>query len=181
MLPVLAKLRIEVFRTFPYLYAGTLEYEDKYLGVFSDAKDAFVAIAETDDGQTVGCATGSAITDHHTEFSRALINNGIDVSDIFYFSESVLLPQYRGRGIGHAFFDLRENHAREKGYKRTCFCAVDRPGNHPERPELYSPLDTFWLKRSYTRHEGMSAQFNWPEKPGGPDLPHEMNFWFHEL
>ena len=180
-LPALARLRIQVFEAFPYLYAGTIEYEQDYLRKFSAAKDAFIATAETDTGKIVGCATGSAITDHHSEFAEPLVRAGIHLRSTFYFGESVLLPDWRGHGIGHQFFDAREQHAREHGYERTCFCAVERRADHPRRPTDYSPLNTFWNKRGYTKRPDISANFDWPEEHGGPSLPHIMHYWFHDL
>ena len=40
ILPDLARLRIVVFRDWPYLYDGTLDYEEKYLATFAAAKGA---------------------------------------------------------------------------------------------------------------------------------------------
>lgn len=180
-LPALATLRIEVFRAFPYLYAGSADYEQRYLRDFVAAKDSFIIAAETYDGEIVGCATGSAITGHHAEFSGALVQAGFPLSSTFYFGESVLLPAWRGHGLGHAFFDAREAHARARGYKRTCFCAVERPKDHPARPENYSPLDSFWTKRGYRKLEGVLTEFAWPVVPGGPNLMHPMGYWMREL
>ena len=42
ILPDLARLRMTVFRDWPYLYDGTLEYEEKYLNRFAEAKGAVV-------------------------------------------------------------------------------------------------------------------------------------------
>lgn len=179
-LPALAQLRIEVFRAFPYLYAGTEEYEQTYLRNFASARDAFIVVAE-EEGQIIGCATGSAIDDHHGEFAAPLAEAGYDLASTFYFGESVLRPGYRGRGLGHAFFDAREAHASARGYARACFCAVDRPATHPDRPEDYSPLDTFWQKRGYRKLPGLIAHFAWPTDPGGPDLDHPMTYWMRDL
>jgi len=180
-LPALADLRIRVFAAYPYLYAGTTDYERDYLETFASARDAFIVAAETPSGQIVGCATGSAITDHHDEFAAPLREAGIDLESTFYFGESVLLAGWRGHGIGHQFFDAREAHARANGYTATCFCAVDRPAAHPDRPEDYSPLDSFWHKRGYFKRPGLVAHFDWPETPDGPSLSHEMHYWFHDL
>ena len=38
VLPDLARLRIVVFRDWPYLYDGTLEYEEKYLAKLAAAQ-----------------------------------------------------------------------------------------------------------------------------------------------
>ena len=45
MLPDLARLRITVFRDWPYLYDGTLDYEQEYLAKFAAAKGAVCVIA----------------------------------------------------------------------------------------------------------------------------------------
>jgi GNAT superfamily N-acetyltransferase len=67
------------------------------------------------------------------------------VTRLFYFGESVLLPEYRGHGIGHAFFDPRERPP-ARGASAACFAAVMRAPDHPARPAGYRPLDAFWHK-----------------------------------
>jgi GNAT superfamily N-acetyltransferase len=176
-LPALARLRIEVFRAYPYLYAGTEGYELDYLHTFSRAPDALIVTAENEAGEIVGCATGSALTWHHVEFAEPLVDAGIDLATTFYFGESVLLPTYRGHGIGHAFFYAREAHALAHGFKRACFCAVERPADHPQRPDEYSPLDAFWTARGYSHLEGAASHFDWPETPNGPQIVHRMHYW----
>lgn len=179
-LPALARLRIEVFRAFPYLYSGTEEYEQKYLRTFAKARDAFIVAAE-EDGAIIGCATGSAIEEHHGEFAAPLKRAGYDLASTFYFGESVLASAFRGRGLGHAFFDAREAHARERGYARTCFCAVDRPADHPARPADYTPLDAFWQRRGYRKLPGITCTFTWPTTSAGRDETHTMNYWMREF
>ncbi len=180
-LPALAALRIEVFRAFPYLYAGSPAYEVRYLRDFADAKDSLIVAAETDAGEIAGCATGSALTGNHAEYSGPLVQAGFPLSSTFYFGESVLLPAFRGQGLGHAFFDAREAHAKARGYKRACFCAVEREKDHPARPADYSPLDGFWTKRGYRKLDGVMTAFAWPVEPGGPHLMHPMSYWMREL
>ncbi|KCZ93979.1 GNAT family N-acetyltransferase [Hyphomonas johnsonii] len=176
-LPALAHLRIQVLRAFPYLYAGTTTREQAYMRSFGAALDALIVVAETDHGNIVGCATGSALTRRDAAFASPLENAGYSLASTFYFGESVLLPAYRGRGLGNAFFDAREAHAVVNGYKRACFCAVERPADHPARPANYRPLDAFWTKRGYRKLPDATCQFDWPETEHGPDLPHPMNYW----
>ena len=180
-LPALARLRIEVFRAWPYLYEGSTAYEETYLRKLARAKDAFIVAAETDDGTIVGCATGSGMDDQHGEFALPLKTAGYDLPSTFYFGESVLLPAWRGHGLGHAFFDAREAHAIAHGYKRACFCAVERPAGHPKCPDAYSPLDRFWTARGYVKLPGILAHFTWPEDAGGPELSHPMAYWMREF
>src|SRR5271166_5192593 len=93
-LPQLAVLRIEVFRDFPYLYDGSLDYEESYLTALIKSKDSIIVAAE-DDGKIIGCATGSALEGHHQEFAAPFMENGFNPTKVFYCGESVPLPGYR--------------------------------------------------------------------------------------
>lgn len=180
-LPDLAKLRIAVFREWPYLYDGTLEYEASYLEKFSSAKDA-VIVAAKEGARIVGVATASPLLEHADAFAKPFADKNIDPAKVFYFGESVLLPEYRGQGIGHAFFDAREEHARRSGnYKVVSFCAVVRDAQDARKPANYRPLDTFWMKRGFHKAEGLVAKFDWQEVGDKKELPHQMQFWIKQL
>lgn len=176
----LARLRIEVFYAFPYLYDGDLAYEESYLRILGEARDSLVVVARSG-GQLIGCATGSALDGHHDAFAAPLKARSIDPGSCFYCGESVLLPGYRGRGIGHAFFDRREAHARARGYRYSCFCAVIRPEDHPMRPADYSPLDEFWQKRGYRKLDGAIATFGWKDIGDASETDKRMQVWLREL
>ena len=179
-LPEVAKLRIEVFRDFPYLYDGDLDYETDYLAALIAAKDAIVVVAIAE-GTIIGCATGCAIDDQHQAFVEPLLQSGIDLTSTFYFGESVLLPDYRGQGFGHVFFDYREAWAARLNYHRTCFCAVERPDDHPLRPKNYRSLDPFWTKRGYQKLRGARAQFTWRDVNKSREDSKPMQFWMRDL
>ena len=177
----LAHLRITVFRDFPYLYDGTLDYERGYVEKFARAEGA-VIVAAFDGDDIVGVATASPLLGHADAFAAPLRAAGYDPARIFYFGESVLLPQYRGLGLGHRFFDVREAHARQAGgYAQTAFCAVIRPADHPRRPADYRPLDAFWTKRGYTRSTGTIATFDWRDIDQSESTAKHMQFWMRPL
>ncbi len=98
----LAALRIAVFAAYPYLYAGSKEYERKYLAEFTASPDA-VLVAARDGERIVGAATASPLAAQDDYIREPFARCGIDQARVFYFGESVLLPEYRGQGIGHAF------------------------------------------------------------------------------
>ena len=135
-IPDLARLRVTVFAEFPYLYDGDDAYEARYLETYRQAEGAIVAGA-FDGDLLVGAATGTPMLEHEAEFAAAFDGLGYDLSKLFYCGESVLLPAYRGRGIGHAFFDEREAAGRRLGFGKAAFCAVVRPLDHPLRPPGY--------------------------------------------
>ncbi len=175
-----ARLRITVFRDFPYLYDGDVAYERAYLEPYRQSSDAIV-VAAFDGDRLVGASTGTPMEDHAEDFGAAFERQGIDLKDIFYCAESVLLPEYRGRGLGHAFFDAREAHARALGRSHVAFCSVVRPQDHPLRPEAYRPLDAFWRKRGYAPVEGAVAQFRWKDIDQPEETDHALQFWMRRL
>ena len=161
--PDLARLRIEVFRAFPYLYDGTLEYETRYLQTYLDCPDSVVVLA-LDEGRVVGAATAMPLEQETEEFQEPFVRSGIDPASVFYCGESVLLPAYRGRGIYRHFLAERERHARALGrFDRMTMCAVVRPVDHPRRPPDYVPLDDVWTHFGYVPRPDLVASFEWKD------------------
>lgn len=175
-----ARLRIAVFRAWPYLYDGDLEYERGYLDSYRTSPGA-VVVGAFDGDRLIGAATGTPMEDHAADFAAAFDDTGEDLTQIFYCAESVLLPEYRGQGIGHRFFDLRESHARALGRGKSAFCGVIRPADHPARPVDYLPLDGFWRKRGYRPLAGAVAQFNWKDVGQVESTAKPLQFWIRNL
>lgn len=175
-----ARLRITVFRAFPYLYDGSLDYERSYLETYRTSPGA-VLVGAFDGDRLVGASTGTPMEDHAEDFAKAFAGQDLDLTTLFYCAESVLLPEYRGHGIGHRFFDLREEHARALGKTHAAFCSVARPADHPLRPETYAPLDPFWRKRGYAPLPGAVAQFRWKDIDQTAETDHPLQFWTRRL
>ncbi len=176
----LAALRIRVFGDWPYLYDGDLAYERDYVASYRDNPDA-ILVAALSQGQVVGAATGVPMEDHEEDFAAPFAATGIALTDIFYCAESVLLPQFRGQGAGHHFFDAREAKARELGRTYAAFCAVMRPQDHPSRPADYRPLDAFWRKRGYAPLDGVIAKFRWRDHGDHDQTEKPLQFWMKTL
>lgn len=180
-LPSLAMLRINVFRAYPYLYDGSLDYEQRYLEKFRST-DGAVIVAAFEGKRIVGCATASPLIGHADEFAAPFKAAGYDPKSIFYFGESVLDPAYRGRGIGHRFFDHREAAARSRGgFSYLAFCGVVRPDDHPLKPKDYVPLDAFWTKRGYVKQAGMLGAYEWQDIGESAETEKPMQFWVKPL
>lgn len=176
----LAALRIAVFAAYPYLYAGSLDYERRYLAEFTASPDA-VLVAARDGARIIGAATASPLTAQDDYIREPFERCGIDQAQVFYFGESVLLPEYRGQGIGHAFFDQREAAARAWGGSHAAFCAVIRPPDHPARPADYVPLDAFWTRRGYAPVPGLMGMFHWQEHGEDQESGKPMQYWMRAL
>ena len=180
VLPDLARLRMTVFRDWPYLYEGTFDYEHRYLQSYRDSKGA-ILIGAFDGDRLVGAATGTPLVDHADDFAAPLRDLNIDSVRVFYCAESVLLPAFRGQGVGHNFFALREDHARTRGFMTCMFCAVIRPDDHPLRPEQPRDLQPFWRARGYQLIDGSHAYFSWTDLGQAEETRKPMQLWMKSL
>jgi GNAT superfamily N-acetyltransferase len=175
-----AALRIAVFRDWPYLYDGTLEYERQYLATYRDSPGALL-VGAVHDGRLIGASTSTPMEDHAEAFAAPLRQIGVRVTSILYGAESVLLPLYRGIGLGHRFIDLREAHARALGRTHVAFCSVKRPEAHPLRPATFRTNDAFWRGRGYLALEGVEARFSWRDLGDTAETEKTLQFWMRAL
>jgi GNAT superfamily N-acetyltransferase len=180
-LDAVAELRIAVFRDWPYLYAGDREYEKNYLATYAQSPESLFVLA-FDGDRVIGASTGIPLTDETAAFQQPFLDRGIELGDVFYFGESVLLKEYRGHGLGHRFFDEREGYARRLGrFRLTAFCAVERTLDDPRKPEGFRPNDVFWNKRGYARQDDMFCQLEWQEIGHDMGSCHRLRFWLRPL
>lgn len=176
----LGKLRLGVFREYPYLYDGTLEDERDYLKTYVTAATSLVALAQDGD-KPVGATTCLRMDEADAGFRACFEKAGYDTSSICYLGESVLQKPYRGRGIGKQFCKIREDHARRLDCTVTAFCAVDRDEKHPLRPADYQPLDGFWQAQGYVRQPSLQAAFAWKEVHEANESLKTLTFWIKKL
>ena len=179
-LDALAALRIRVFREFPYLYDGSLDYERDYLETYARS-DNSLCVLVLDGEQAVGMSTALPLAHEDEAFRRPFVEQGIEVEAVCYFGESILLPEYRGQGLGGRFFEAREAHAKALGVRYTAFCAVERPGDHPLRPMDYQPLDAFWQRRGYTSRPELYARYEWQDIDASLPDHKTLRFWLKTL
>lgn len=158
-----------------------MEYERKYLRNYAET-DGSLIVGAFDGARLVGASTGLPMEAEPEYLRGPLQRRGEDIARWFYFGESVLLPEYRGRGTGGLFFDEREAHARSLGrFDRTCFCAVVRPEDHPRLPAGYVPLDAFWGRRGYSAVPDFTVHFTWRDLDEDVESPKPMAVWTRNL
>ncbi len=177
----LARLRIEIFRDFPYLYDGDPGYEREYLRAYVDSEDSVIVIATANEG-IVGASTGIPMRDETAAFAAPFAGSPYVADRVFYCGESVLRKAYRGRGLYKKFFERRERHARSLGTFDLCaFCAVERPPEHPLRPQDYVPLDAVWTRFGYRKRPELVAEYAWKDVDREAETLKPLTFWLKPL
>lgn len=179
-LDLIGSLRLRVFREYPYLYEGTADEERQYLNTYVQAPSSLVVLAMSGE-DIVGATTCVRMSEADGSFRSCFEKSNIPVQSICYLGESVLLPAYRGRGIGKVFFQMRLEHARRIGTETAAFCAVDRPHDHPLRPADYRPLDGFWESLGFQKHPELQAQFAWKEVGQTAESVKTLTYWLKPL
>ncbi len=181
IIPALAALRCQVFRDWPYLYDGDEAYERRYLRIYADSPRAAVIVA-TDGDEIVGASTCLPLTDETDAVTAPFLARRIDPARVFYFGESVLREDHRGRGTGVAFFAAREAHARASSVcDFAAFASVIRPPDHPARPSGHTGLDAFWTRRGYTRRDGLICHMAWKDVGDAAETEKPLVFWMKSL
>ena len=177
----LAQLRMSVFKEFPYLYEGTLEYELEYLETYALSEKS-ILFAVYDGDEMIGATTAIPLSDETEELKKSFIGHQIDIDQIFYFGESILIQKYRGLGLGHRFMDEREAHAKSfQSFTHTAFCSVVRPKNHLLRSKNYRPNDEFWAKRNYIRQDNILTEMEWLDINESESTSKSMIFWMKAI
>ncbi len=177
----IGSLRIRVFREYPYLYDGSEDYERGYLKTYAECERALVVLVRDPLGNAIGATTCLPLADESPEFKQPFEAADFDVEGILYLGESVVLPEWRGCGLGKKFFELRENHAHRLRLETATFCAVDRPADHPLRSDGYRALDGFWGSLGYCKHPELQAAFSWKQIGEAAEIPNTLTFWMKSL
>lgn len=173
----LASLRIKVFREFPYLYDGNLEYEEEYLETYFKSKTGFVFLV-IDQDKIVGATTAILANEEEDSFKKPLKEYDWDLDKVLYFGESILLPEYRGKGLGKKFFKEREAYAKELGnIGILTFCAVIRQEDHPLRPKSYQTLEPLWRSQGFGIAANLTTTYKWKDLNEEVDSVKTMQFW----
>ncbi len=176
----LAKLRIEIFRNYPYLYEGDLEYENNYLTTYVSCPESIMILVLEND-HIVGASTAIPLEFETAQCQKPFIDQGMNIQNIFYLGESVLLPEYRGRNIYRHFFHERELAATEYGCHATTFCAIERSPNDSRRPKNYVTLDKIWEHFGYKKYPELCAYYEWKEIGEKTISNKPLIFWLKNL
>lgn len=180
-LPRLAEARKRMFAGFPYLYVGDDAYEAEYAEGFRLAQGAVIVEARWE-GRFAGMATAMPLREDAfilREGDSTLRAAGLDPAELFYLSESLVEPDFRHKGIGHALLERYRDEGRSQGFDKFCLMAVERPDGHPLRPGGAPSPRPFWLDFGFRKLPGL-VDFEYPTlQPNGSAAMERnpMAFW----
>lgn len=170
----IARLRITIFREFPYLYEGSLAYEKEYLAKFSRSKESVTILAK-DQEEVIGVFTGLPLHLEDETITRSIPQEKL--LDSFYFSELLLLKAYRKQGIGKNLLQQMETIIKQKSvYQRIVFASILREENHPLKPLEYYSMDNAWKKYGYSKTTD-TCQILWKEINQSEETPKTLAIW----
>jgi hypothetical protein len=177
----IAKLRMEVFKDYPYFEDPDLNRETQYLRKIAASKET-IGVLIFDNTTLVGVSLGSPFNIEEPALHRPFQEHHRAIDSYFYFGDSALLKHYRGRGIGHHFFDAREAHvAQFKKFEHICFCAPHCCDPDPNRPKDYVPFVDFWRKRGYILHPELKCTLSWKKIDETHPTETQMSFWIKDI
>ena len=170
--------RISIFKEYPYLYDGNLDYERKYLSRYSNTSDSFLLLARDSQG-ILGAATGIPLINDEPEFIEPFKDQNLD--EIFYLGELMIRNDNRGQGLGSLLLRNLLDLIDKKRFKAVCLYTVDRGDNHPLKPESYQSPDSLWRKFGFEKHPSHVVYFSWQDLGNVVETEKPMNEWIKNL
>jgi len=174
-LPFVAQQRIIEFQLYPYLYAGSPEYEISYLRIYN-----VIAVIYCDQ-QPVGFLTGTSLIESEPEFKGVIqLFEQADLhhKDYFYFGEIIVLPEHRGNSLGKKLFKALEEYAYNHEYRAGCFITESHE-THPLKPKNYKSHDDLWNSMGYVKSK-LSLTLEWltiQEDGSRLEQSHSVDYW----
>ncbi|MFC6591250.1 GNAT family N-acetyltransferase [Deinococcus lacus] len=178
-LPEVARLRLTLFREFPYLYEGTPESESEYLRTYAQAAGAWLLLAR-DQGRVVGVCTAVPLSQEPPELQAPWRAAGLDPAQVLYLGEALIEPGYQGSGLGAQFLEAAEAYAAALGLSLVAAAMVQRPADHPKRPSGWRSPRHLLERRGYRERPELDAQLTWQELGEPQATPKPMRFWVLE-
>lgn len=177
-----ARLRLSIFREFPYLYEGTAESEAEYLQTYAQAAGALLVLARDNQagGRVVGAATAVPLSHETPDLQAPFLAAGLDPAQVLYIGEALLENGYQGLGLGGELVGRAEAHAEALGLPLVAAAMVQRPADHPLMPQGWRSPRNFVERRGYVMCPELDTTLTWQEVGEAEPSPKPMRFWVLE-
>jgi hypothetical protein len=176
-IPEIVQLCDRIYREPPYLYNGADGGYESYLHSYAQSDRAIICLAFEEE-KLVGIAAGMPMTHTRELYQSPFLNQGYDLSTLFYLGEFGLKAQYQGRGIEEAMYAQIENFA--SSFKAICFWEISgSPGLEKQSTgyEGYLLQDSFWKKLGALRHSELNFEIFWTHIHDLQPSSHAAVYW----
>lgn len=172
----LARLRIDVFKEWPYLYDGDDDGEEKYLQIYANTENALCVVA-LEGKSVVGAVTGIPANESMKEVQDAFVEKNLPLDNAYYLGEFMLVKGFRERGIGKKMYLAFETLLKEKrGCEKVVLCEISRDKSDKRKPAEYKSLTPFWESLGYERLPNWKTSFLYKEIGQSEESLHTMHF-----
>lgn len=181
----ISKLRIEIFKEYPYLYKGDLAYENNYMQGYTQDKRAMIVIAKVD-GVLAGVSTGiPLISDSEivADAKKCFSQQDVEIGDYYYYGEVIVLPEFRGMSLTTKLYEAQNELVKSWGYKHVCILTVVREPDHPLKPNNYVSKDKMWEHLGFFRRK-LTVDYHWPTiqpDKSVQNVNNTLEFWAKDL
>lgn len=173
----LGRFRIQIFREYPYLYDGSIEYERTYLERYSRSPKSLLLMLQDALG-IVGACTGIPLADEDPEFQNAFA--GENKEEVYCIGEVMLRADSRGKKLGSRLMSTALGLIDSNQFKKISLCTVDRGLSHPREPLGYSPPDYLWKKYGFEKSGNLIAYLDWKDMGQDVETRKPLNIWFRQ-
>lgn len=172
----------QVYQEYPYLFLPS--EHDSYSEYFESLDDISNSIAciAFDQEKVIGAAIGLPIKKANNRVLEAFDGKNMDLGQMYYLGELVLLPKYRKQGIGSAIYYHFEAAVKEMNhYNSIALCQIEDPRYDSLKPRGYVPNDRLWEKLGFVHHPQIYFNSLWVNVNQTEPSPHHLVFWIKTL
>lgn len=177
----IAAIRLNMFKEYPYLYNGTVEIEKEYLQIYFKSSHANILLTFDSDDNVIGFSSSIPLSDEAEEIRAPFIEKQLNCDNYLYIGEGLIYPEYQGKNLVRQAAQIHEEIARSKGYKYLTFMAVDRPEDHPCKPDNYRSTDGLFKHFGYTKFDNMNVTLTWNQLDTNQEATNTLSLWHKEI
>jgi hypothetical protein len=176
----IAQIRIDLFREFPYLYDGSIEYEREYLETYFKSKNSKIILG-LDKGKIVAFSSSISLNEEIEEIKAPFLNRNLDISQYHYIGEVMIKNEYRNLSLPLEFERIHKEFATQKGHSKLVFMTVRRELNDISRPYKYKDPEKLWRYIGYKILDNMNIEMSWKRIDTGKDENNVLDIWQKNL
>lgn len=177
----LAELRITFYRSYPYLYEGTLTEEENYLSMYANSENSILVVAKKGE-EVVGAVAGISLLETHAMHKKLWDQQEVLAENIFYLGELVLLQDYRRSDLQERLYQQLEQAVQGlKKYDSIIVCEIERDPKDSKKIENASSSEILWDNRGFVRQPELNTHFLWKDIDDLEETDHFMVYWIKAL